>query len=197
MTIHEDEGSDQKNKLSGWLVVSEINDNCRKVDVDGITWKIKSVTFCMKTKQLFVSPINDEDVVDDVDGLTNARSPGSEAPSVSSPKNEIPMSRPRFDSQGNGLKQFFSKKLAISRSRSVGKIASQKQPDSSRPKSPNALWASWRSQEAESTVSEETCETFSINLGDPNISIIRPIHPSVVARQYCFQVCILRQVVIF
>ena len=188
MTILGENESDEKNKLSGWLSVSEINDNCRKVDVEGITWKIKAVTFCNKTKQLFISPVNDDEISEEPDSPANAKSPSSDL-NVSSPKSETPLSRPRLDSQGNGLKQFFSKKLAISRSRSVGKMSSsQKTPDSSSPKSPNALWASWRSQEAETMNEESAAAESSINLADPNISIIRPIHPSVLARQYCFQV---------
>lgn len=45
------------------LIYYHILDNCRKLGVEGIGWKLKAVTFCAKTKQLFISSsIADEQV---------------------------------------------------------------------------------------------------------------------------------------
>lgn len=175
-------------RLMACLSVAEIIDNPRKPGSESISWKLKSVCFCQKTKKLsFLNIPGDE--ADYLDSPTSLKSPSTDFISASSPKNNNDVftrsgsfGRARVDS-ATGLKQFISKKLAINRTRSTGKLSAQKS-DTSSPKSPNR---SWRSQDSDTSLDDEFVDSV-LDLSDPDLSIVRPIHQSVLFRPFCIQV---------
>jgi len=191
MEIKENGKVDKKNmfpsaKLTGWLSVAEINDTSRKFNNECVSWKVKAVTFCWKSKRLLISSINnyEQDVFVD----SPVKSPGYESKGTFdnlSMSRSYPGSRQRIDSQTTGsFKQFISRKW--SRTRNPGKLINQKS-DATSPKSPSyPAFGSWKSQDSDNSYEEESAECI-ISLVDPDMAIIRPVHSSIFNRDYCFQ----------
>ncbi|XP_065646735.1 ras GTPase-activating protein nGAP isoform X2 [Hydra vulgaris] len=179
-------------KLSGWLSVVDANENIRKLYPENIIWKLKAVCFEPSTKYLYISSISSAEE-QEISLDSPLKSPGGS--DVLSPRSEnySPRSsstfRPRLESQpsNSSFKQFISRKLALSRSRSVGKVGIQRTNESSSPKSSSVLLSSWKSAESDYYLDDDRQVTVMC-LNDPALSIVRPIHDSVLLRPFCFQV---------